>query len=124
MEEKFEKLKRDIVWTISVDDFCKLSDRDIKVRQHVEESLDKLISSDKMSRLSKERVYSAYIRCKEYYLPNYATYLLVYGTSKFGKDFLDLFDASVSEDWEWRYRKYRYFRLNTGSSKKVINSSN
>jgi len=119
-----EKYKQDIVWSVSVEDFCKLSDEDLKIRQHVESSLDKLISSDKMVKLSKEKIYSAYLRCKEYYLPNYATYLLVYGTSKFGKAFLDLFDSNTSEDWCWRYRKYKYMRLNSGSSKKVINSTN
>ncbi|MBE6123942.1 MAG: hypothetical protein E7184_00160 [Erysipelotrichaceae bacterium] len=102
--------RKDIVWEVSFSEIDKFTERDLKSRRHIELSIDKIIQTDEISSFTKERLYSVYKKCRDYYLPNYATFVLLYGTAKYGKDFLDEFSIQ-DEHFMWRHRKYKL--LNT-----------
>lgn len=64
-----------------------MSDSLVADRKIVQETLDRMIASGELNQLPIERVINAYKQCQKHLLYDHGTFLLVYGTAKFGEDF-------------------------------------
>ncbi len=102
---------KEIVWTVPVKELNKMSDYDFRVRKGIASSFEKMIKEDNVIKLSCEKCYRLYVICRNYILPNHATYIMLHGMSKFGAEFLEKFDNTDLYNWMFRVRKLNELKL-------------
>jgi len=110
---------KQIVFEITNEYLDGLSDKAFAIRRYVEKELEKHIRTGSLYKMDVNKLFKVYEASRNYCLPHHATFVCVFGVTRFGKEFLDKFGCKDTICWTYRLSKYERMREKVASKHSV-----